>query len=67
MDVFHYHLITSRVREVEARYVGKLGFALIARYGSLGDDLATFGPGVSWGTWTNAASACGCRSSSWAR
>ena len=48
MDVFHYHLITSRVREVEARYVGKLGFALVARYGSIGDDLATFGPGVGW-------------------
>ena len=48
MDVFHYHMITSRVREVESRYVGKLGFALVARYGSLGDDLATFGPGVAW-------------------
>jgi hypothetical protein len=48
VDVFHYHLITSRVREVEARYVGKLGFALVARYGSLGDDLATFGAGVGW-------------------
>ena len=48
MDVFHYHLITSRVREVEARYVGKLGFALVARYGSVGDDLATFGAGVGW-------------------
>lgn len=48
MDVFHYHLITSRVREVEARYVGKLGFRLVARYGSIGEDLATFGPGVGW-------------------
>jgi len=48
VDVFHYHLITSRVREVEARYVGKLGFALVARYGSVGDDLATFGAGVGW-------------------
>ena len=48
MDVFHYHLITSRVREVEARYVGKLGFRLVARYGSVGDDLATFGPGMGW-------------------
>lgn len=48
LDVFHYHLITSRVREVEARYVGKLGFRLVARYGSVGDDLATFGPGVGW-------------------
>jgi hypothetical protein len=48
MDIFHYHLITSRVREVEARYVGKLGFGLVARYGSVGDDHATFGPGVGW-------------------
>ena len=48
VDIFHYHLITSRVREVEARYIGKLGFGLVARYGSIGDDLATFGPGVGW-------------------
>lgn len=48
MDLFHFHLITSRVREVEARYVGKLGFALVARYGSVGDDHATFGPGIGW-------------------
>jgi hypothetical protein len=48
VDLFHYHLITSRVREVEARYVGKLGFGLIARYGSIGESQATFGPGVSW-------------------
>ena len=26
MHLFHYHLVTSRVREVEARYIGKLGF-----------------------------------------
>ena len=48
MFLFHYHLITSRVREVESRYVGKLGFALVARYGSVGEDQAVFGPGVSW-------------------
>jgi hypothetical protein len=46
--LFHYHLITSRVREVEQRYVGKLGFGLVARYGSVGEDQAVFGPGVSW-------------------
>ena len=27
--MFHYHLVTSRVREVEARYIGKLGFILV--------------------------------------
>ncbi|MDX6401581.1 MAG: hypothetical protein QOF27_2187, partial [Gaiellaceae bacterium] len=26
MRLFHYHLVTSKVREVEARYIGKLGF-----------------------------------------
>jgi hypothetical protein len=46
--LFHYHLITSRVREVESRYVGKLGFGLVARYGSIGEDQAVFGPGISW-------------------
>ena len=25
VQLFHYHLVTSRVREVEARYIGKLG------------------------------------------
>jgi hypothetical protein len=25
VHLFHYHLVTSRVREVEARYLGKLG------------------------------------------
>ena len=28
VHLFHYHLVTSRVREVEARYIGKLGFDL---------------------------------------
>ena len=31
MQLFHYHLVTSRVREVEARYIGKLAFDLVAR------------------------------------
>jgi hypothetical protein len=48
VNLFHYHMITSRVREVEARYIGKLGFGLVARYGSVGEDHATFGPGVGW-------------------
>ena len=31
VQLFHYHLVTSRVREVEARYIGKLAFDLVAR------------------------------------
>ena len=37
MELFHYHLVTSDVRHVEARYLGKLGFGLIARYGRIGE------------------------------
>jgi hypothetical protein len=48
VQLFHYHLVTSRVREVEGRYVGKLGFDLVARHGRVGDDLASYEPGVSW-------------------
>ena len=48
MNVFHYHLVTSRVREVEARYIGKLGFDLVARHGRVGEDLQSFEPGISW-------------------
>ena len=48
VHLFHYHLVTSRVREVEARYIGKLGFDLIARHGRIGDDLTSYEPGVSW-------------------
>ena len=32
MHLFHYHLVTSKVRQVEARYLGKLGFDLVARH-----------------------------------
>jgi len=46
--LFHYHLVTSKVREVEARYIGKLGFDLVARHGRIGEDLRSFEPGVSW-------------------
>lgn len=46
--MFHYHLVTSRVREVEARYLAKLGFELVARYGRVGDEHTSFEPGVSW-------------------
>ncbi len=48
VNLFHYHLVTSRVREVEARYIGKLAFDLIARHGRIGEDLTSYEPGVSW-------------------
>ncbi len=48
MQLFHYHLVTSRVREVEARYIGKLAFHLVARHGRIGEDLTSHEPGVSW-------------------
>jgi hypothetical protein len=46
--LFHYHLVTSRVREVEGRYLGKLGFDLVARYGRIGEETTSFEPGVGW-------------------
>jgi catechol 2,3-dioxygenase-like lactoylglutathione lyase family enzyme len=48
VDLFHYHLVTSDVREVEARYLAKLGFRLIARYGRIGEDQVHYEAGVSW-------------------
>ena len=48
VHLFHYHLVTSRVREVEARYLGKLGFELIARHGRIGEDLTSFEAGHGW-------------------
>ena len=48
MHLFHYHLVTSKVREVEARYIGKLGFDLIARHGRIGEDMTSFEPGQGW-------------------
>src|SRR5581483_10483510 len=48
VHLFHYHLVTSRVREVEARYIGKLGFDLIARHGRIGEDLTSYEAGLSW-------------------
>ena len=49
MQLFHYHLVTSRVREVEARYVGKLAFHLVARHGRIGEELTSYEPGIAWG------------------
>jgi hypothetical protein len=40
--------VTSRVREVEARYLGKLGFDLVGRYGRVGEDMTSFEPGYGW-------------------
>jgi catechol 2,3-dioxygenase-like lactoylglutathione lyase family enzyme len=48
MRLFHYHLVTSKVREVEARYIAKLGFGLVARYGRIGDEQTHYEAGVSW-------------------
>jgi hypothetical protein len=48
MHLFHYHLVTSRVREVEARYIGKLGFELVARHGRIGEELRSYESGISW-------------------
>ena len=48
MMLFHYHLVTARVREVEARYLGKLGFDLVARHGRIGEDLTSFESGHGW-------------------
>jgi hypothetical protein len=48
VQVFHYHLVTSKLRQVEARYLGKLGFDLVARYGRIGDEAASFEAGVAW-------------------
>jgi len=48
VQLFHYHLVTNRVREVEARYLAKLGFELVARYGRIGEEHRGFEPGMSW-------------------
>jgi hypothetical protein len=48
VHLFHYHLVTSRVRQVEARYIGKLAFELVARHGRIGEDYQSVEPGVSW-------------------
>jgi hypothetical protein len=48
VHLFHYHLVTSRVREVEARYLGKLGFELVGRHGRIGEELTSFEAGHGW-------------------
>jgi hypothetical protein len=48
VQLFHYHLVTSRVRLLEARYLGKLGFELVGRYGWRGESSHWFEAGTSW-------------------
>jgi len=50
VQLFHYHLVTSQLRDVEARYLTKLGFGLVARYGRIGDDHISVEAGTSWET-----------------
>jgi catechol 2,3-dioxygenase-like lactoylglutathione lyase family enzyme len=48
VHLFHYHLVTSKVRQVEARYLGKLGFELVARHGRIGEQRTAFEAGRAW-------------------
>ena len=64
VKMFHYHLVTSRVRQVEARYVGKLAFGLVARHGRIGEEYQSFEAGIPWRSSTRWASSSGSRSSS---
>jgi hypothetical protein len=48
LHLFHYHLVTSKVRLLEARYLGKLGFTLVGRYGWRGESSHWFEAGTSW-------------------
>ena len=48
MQLFHYHLVTSKLRSVEGRYLAKLGFRLVARYGRIGERHVSYEPGVGW-------------------
>jgi hypothetical protein len=48
VHLFHYHLVTSKVRQVEARYVGKLGFTLVARHGRIGEETTSYEAGYGW-------------------
>jgi hypothetical protein len=48
VQLFHYHLVTSEFRDLEGRYLGKLGFNLVARYGRVGEEHVAIESGVSW-------------------
>lgn len=47
MRLFHYHLMSSRLRDVESRYLN-VGFGLIGRYGSIGGEPAGYGVEHGW-------------------
>jgi hypothetical protein len=59
VQLFHYHLTTSRVREHEQRYVEELGFRLVARHGSLAGGAIAAGPEREWGELDHSASGTG--------
>jgi hypothetical protein len=40
--------VTRKVREVEARYLAKLRFELIARHGRIGEEMTSFEAGHGW-------------------
>jgi hypothetical protein len=48
VQLFHYHLVSSDLRNLEARYVGKLGFDLVARYGRIGEEHVAAESGATW-------------------
>jgi hypothetical protein len=48
VHLFHYHLVSSKIRLLEARYLGKLGFSLVGRYGWKGESSQWFESGTSW-------------------
>jgi len=48
VHLFHYHLVTSELRTVEARYLGRLGFDLVARHGRIGEEHVSSEPGTGW-------------------
>jgi hypothetical protein len=48
VHLFHYHLVTSQLRDVEARYLGRLGFNLVARHGRVGENHRSFEAGTPW-------------------
>jgi hypothetical protein len=48
MHLFHYHLVTSQLRDLEARYLGRLGFELVARHGRIGETHRSFESGTAW-------------------
>src|SRR3954466_11698397 len=48
VHLFHYHLVTSQLRDVEARYLGRLGFNLVARHGRVGENHRSFEAGTAW-------------------